>query len=175
MHQPLSYCRRHICWDTTCHLTFVPPPLPHPSAKNSHRRQSITDNTDATPSKLSVPSPPSYLHFYTECPFCHNPPNFSWLGTSSKYCWLAYPVAWFGFSHARTHARTHTHTHTHTHCTVAVPVMSRQLRWLGEELQHPQPESTISCCHCHATCSNTSSLGQQWTTFAKGGKEPCSQ
>ena len=53
-----------------------------------------TIHLDATPSRLSVPPLPSSPHSYTECPFCHNPPNLSWLGTGIKQCWLGYLVAW---------------------------------------------------------------------------------
>jgi len=41
----------------------------------------------------SAPAPVT-PHFYAECPSCHNPPNFSWLGTGTELCWLAYPVDW---------------------------------------------------------------------------------
>jgi len=37
------------------------------------------------------------IFFYARCPFWHNPPNLSWLGTGTvrqQICWLAYPVAW---------------------------------------------------------------------------------
>jgi len=57
-------------------------------------RRKITE-ADATPSKLSVPPPPSLPHFYAECPICRNPPNLSWPGTGTEWCWLAYLVVWF--------------------------------------------------------------------------------
>jgi len=41
----------------------------------------LTIHLDATPSRLLVPPTPSSPHFYTECPFCCNPPSLSWLGT----------------------------------------------------------------------------------------------
>ena len=40
----------------------------------------LTIRLDATPSRLSVPLPPLSPHFYAECPFCHNPPNYPGLG-----------------------------------------------------------------------------------------------
>ena len=43
-----------------------------------------TIRLDDTPSRLSVPPPPSSPIFYAECPFCHIPPNVSWLGTGSE-------------------------------------------------------------------------------------------
>jgi len=43
-----------------------------------------TISLDATPSRLSVPPPPSFPHFYAICCFCSNPPNLSWLGTGNK-------------------------------------------------------------------------------------------
>jgi len=33
-------------------------------------------------------------HFYAGCPSLHNPPNLSWLGTSTKYAGLHTP--WLG-------------------------------------------------------------------------------
>jgi len=44
-----------------------------------------TIRLDATPSRLlEPPSPSPPPHFYAKCPFCHNPPNLSWLGTGTK-------------------------------------------------------------------------------------------
>jgi len=44
----------------------------------------LTIRLDATPSGLSVPPPPLSAHFYTERPFCRNPPNLSRLGKGTK-------------------------------------------------------------------------------------------
>jgi len=50
----------------------------------------------ATPSGLISDPPPSYPHFYTGYPSCHNPPNLSWLGTGTKYAGLH--TQWLGLS-----------------------------------------------------------------------------
>ena len=51
-------------------------------AGKDNRGRLVNNPSRSTPSALQVPQlhylPP---HFYTECPFCRNPPNLSWLGT----------------------------------------------------------------------------------------------
>jgi len=47
-----------------------------------------TIRLDATPSRPSMPPPPSCPQFYTGFPFCRNPPSLSWIGTVSKYAVL---------------------------------------------------------------------------------------
>ena len=54
-----------------------------------------TVQVDATPSKLTAP--PSHNRpcvFIAGCPSCRNPHNLSWLGTGTRSCWIAYPMAW---------------------------------------------------------------------------------
>jgi len=48
----------------------------------------LTIRLDATPSRPSMPPPPSSPQFYAKCPSCRNPPNLSWLGTGTKYAGL---------------------------------------------------------------------------------------
>jgi len=43
---------------------------------------------DATPSRPSMPPPPSFPQFDAKCLSCRNPPNLSWLGTGTKYAGL---------------------------------------------------------------------------------------
>ena len=43
----------------------------------------------------AIPSP---HHFCTGCPFWHNPPNLSWLGTGTKYAGLH--TRWLGFAYS---------------------------------------------------------------------------
>ena len=45
--------------------------------------------------RINQRPPSSSPHFYAICPFCHNRPTLSWLGTGTKYAGFAYTVAWF--------------------------------------------------------------------------------
>jgi len=42
-------------------------------------------------------------HFYAECPYWHNPPNLSWIGTGTKYVGLH--TWWLGCN--RSHIASH--------------------------------------------------------------------
>ena len=96
-----THMLRHYLWSDFCSTT--PPPY------LCQKQSSQTIHPDTTPSKLSVPPTPSYLHFMPNALSAAILPIFSGLGQAVNNACLH--IKWLGLTNS---------THTHTHYVKAV-------------------------------------------------------